>query len=336
MWTQVRIFKDLCSQTEHIPTCVVSLDGAEAAENNKFHQTAYNILCLAVFPVQLYYSIKSREIWKFVVRNYIGFCCMSVGYWTEVMVEELSIIDRFQEFRDHAEGQGGKQVTENSNLSIKYNPLRMKDGAIEVILGGGTTTETSPEGGAKKVNSEEDIERKGFFVKYLSSMTSCRSVLWQLIPGMTAFAILSVDLSACPIFIFSPSIEENRLLPPLLVDNSWDIAKSQIKEGFIGGKPNGNPYYWQLALLSFYIFVQESRLIQFAVVVVNNLTAFAIVFGSSNLVAFVFLFLVVNLLVGYAQFGYTILLLHQFFFSANNSDQEDEYNQEDNTQPLIN
>ena len=34
-------------------------------------QTAYNILCLAVFPVQLHCSSKSREIWKFV-------CCQEL------------------------------------------------------------------------------------------------------------------------------------------------------------------------------------------------------------------------------------------------------------------
>lgn len=318
MWTQVRILKDLCSHTEHIPTWVVNLDDAEV-ENNKFYQTAYNILCLTVFPVQLYFSSKSREIWTFVVGNYVGFCCMSVGYWTEVMVDELSIIHSFEEFRGHAEGQGGGPVTENSNLSIQHNPIRIKDGTTEVYLGGDITETTlEGEGGAE---SEKDIERKGFFVKYLSSMTSCRSVLWQLIPGMTAFAILSVDLSACPIFINSPSIEENHLLPPLLVTNSWNIAKNQIKS--FGKKPNGDPYYWQLALLSFYIFAQESRLIQFTVAVVNNLTAFAIVFSSSSLVVFVFLFLVVNLFVGFAQAGYTILLLHRFFFSA----------QDDNTLP---
>ena len=316
MLMQLRIWKDLCCHTEHIPTAIMNVDDATTREVFK---KVYNILCEVVFPFQLSCSSESREIWKFVAMNYIRFCCMSVGYWTEVMVQELSIIDNFERFHGFAKGNtnsGGGEVNESSKLKLGYNPLRMKDDATEVYVEG------SP--GDGEIDSAEDIERKGLFVKYLSSMTSCRSVLWQLIPGMTAFAILSVDLSACPVFIFSSSIEDNHLLPPLLVTNSWAIAENKIKDG-LGGKPNKKPYYWQLlALLSFYIFVQESRLIQFTMALVNNITAFSIVFSSFNLVAFVLLFLVVNILAGFAQFGYTLLLLYQFFFSSNSEDDGDD------------
>ena len=318
MWTQVRIWKDLCSQTEHIPTFLMNFNNSA----NKVHQTGYNILCWAVFPVQLYFSSTSRGIWMIVAKNYIGFCFMSVGFWTEVMVQELSIIDNFEIFRNFAKGntRGGGSVSETSHLSVHFNPLRMKDDATNVYLG--ANTDPDDNGEEEDIDSAEDIERRGFFVKYLSAVTSCRSVLWQLIPGMTAVAILSVDLSTCPVFIFSSSIEDNHLLPPLLVRNSWTIAENQIKDG-LGGKPNKKPYYWQLALLSFYIFINESRLIQFVVVVINNSTAFAIVFSSSNLVACVILFLATNLLVGFAQFGYTVLLLHQFFQFSRGTDEND-------------
>eukprot|EP01035_Chromulina_nebulosa_P021994 gene21994-28470_t len=317
MLMQLRIWKDLCCHTEHIPTAIMNVDDATTRE----------LSC----------SSESREIWKFVAMNYIRFCCMSVGYWTEVMVQELSIIDNFERFHGFAKGNtnsGGGEVNESSKLKLGYNPLRMKDDATEVYVEG------SP--GDGEIDSAEDIERKGLFVKYLSSMTSCRSVLWQLIPGMTAFAILSVDLSACPVFIFSSSIEENQLLPPLLVLNSWSIAESQIQDYGLGGKSNKKPYYWQLALLSYYIFMQESRVIQFTVVVANNLTAFAIVFGSSNLAVFVILFLAVNLLMGLSQFAYTVLLLHQFFFAkdkaSNDDDNKKDKDDENNgiTEPFLN
>ena len=330
MWTQVRIWEELCDQTEHIPTCLTSPS----------EQKVYNIMCFAVFPVQLNYSERSQDIWQFVAKSYVGFCCMSVGFWTDEMVYDLSIIDSFEEFHrkavGNATGERERPVNDNSDLSFKYNPLRTRDDdATEVFLSGETTTNNVNDLEGGDIDSEEDIEKKALFVRYLSAMTSCRSVLWQLIPGMTAFAILSVDLSSCPVFIFSKEIDEKHLLPQLLVTNSWSIAEKQIEDGVVG-KGNKKPYYWQLALLSFYVVMQESRLIQFSVVVVNNLTAFAIVFGSSNLSAFVILFLVVNLLVGFAQFGYAVLLLHQFFFSKSSDDGNEENKEDDSiTQPLM-
>ena len=238
---------------------------------------------------------------------------MSVGLWTDLMVQELSIIDSFERFRSYAK----KGSSTTSDDLLRDNPLRQTTAAAAAVVAAASTASTNVR------TSAEDIERKGMFVKYLSAMTSCRSVLWQLIPGMTAFAILSVDLSSCPVFILSPSIEESHLLPPLLVLNSWSIAEQQIKDG-LGGKPNKKPYVWQLALLAFYNFVQESRLIQFAIVIVNNATAFEIVFGNSDLIAVVVIFLVINTLAGVAQFGYTFLLLHQFFFSTHGDDDDDE------------
>jgi hypothetical protein len=60
-----------------------------------------------------------------------------------------------------------------------------------------------------------------------------------------------------PIFVKAESVQH--LVPSLIVQNSWDIAKSQIAEGSFWGKGNKNSQKtWQSALLFFYVFVQES------------------------------------------------------------------------------
>lgn len=246
----------------------------------------------------------------------MGFCFMSLGIWTDEMVIHLSIIENFTKFsricNDSPPG-----VTENSILSVKFNPLRMRDDTSEVFLGGDNNYE-SEQGGSSIGN---DLERRAMFIQFLSAMTSCRAVLWQLIPGMTAFAILSVDLSSCPIFIVAESVQQ--WVPLLIVQNSWDIAMSQFAEGCIGGKGKEKPQTWQLMVLSFYIFVQESRLIQFIIIVVNSSVAFAIVF-SSNIKVFVILFFIVNIISSLAQTGYSVLLLHQLFFSEIDDDDDDD------------
>ena len=238
-FTQVVIWYDLCSQTEHIPECIKKMDNKIAINSEEdddndgnteqgsshIYETMYNALCFLVFPMQLQYSPRSRCIWKFVARNYTGFFCMSVGYWSEIMVKELSIIESFERFRGYAKGNI-EEVNENSTLSLNYNPLRMRE---TYLGGGGYAFKRGPDDVNEKIDSEEDIERKAMFVKYLSAMTSCRSVLWQLIPGMTAFAILSVDLSTCPIFIFSKSIEDNNLLPPLFVPHRHEADQRRFR-----------------------------------------------------------------------------------------------------------
>ena len=256
----------------------------------------------------------------------MGFFFMSLGIWTDTMVKHLSIIETFTKFSRICEDSPG--VTEDSNLSVKFNPLRMRDDTSEVLLGGDNNNYESEQDGS----IGNDLERRAMFIKFLSAMTSCRAVLWQLIPGLTAFAILSVDLSSCPIFIVSEKVQH--WVPPLIVKNSWDIAKSQFAEGCLGSKDKEKPQPWQLILLSFYIFVQESRLVQFIIIVVNSSAAFAIVF-SSNIEVFVILFLMVNIISSIAETGYSILLLHQLFFSEKKYEEEEEKEKDDDDRHSI-
>ena len=61
-------------------------------------------------------------------------------------------------------------------------------------------------------------ERKQRFLQYLAAMTSCRTVMWQLIPGMTGLAIISVDTASCPVLVCSDKL--NSMLTDLLVWNA--------------------------------------------------------------------------------------------------------------------
>ena len=147
------------------------------------------------------------------------------------------------------------------------------------------------------------------FTLYLSAMTSCRSVMWQIIPGMTAFAILAVDTSACPILVFS----ERMLLylPPLIVFDAWDIAVKDLRPVL-----NREPDYWELCLVVSFIWMRKSRLVQFTLQIFVSIITFYIVFSSANLYTPVFVFVAVEFLVGLISFGYYFVHLHRSFFHS--------------------
>ena len=156
----------------------------------------------------------------------------------------------------------------------------------------------------------EAYERKQRFLEYLAAMTSCRSVIWQLIPGMTGLAIFSVDTASCPIFVFSKELDS--MLTDLIIWNAWEVAKERIRKDNSGKKLVS----WQVSLFTVYIFFEESRLVQFIVTMVINFVAYCIVFKSHYLSFIIRGFLALMVVSGFVRVGYTmmVLLLYKFFF----------------------
>ena len=137
-------------------------------------------------------------------------------------------------------------LSNSRNFPWISNPVRMSYETLELFLGE-VKNDSNQAGSIRKDSSQRDT-----YMKFFSVMTSCRAVLWQF---MTAFAILSVDALSY-IFVMAESVQH--LVPSLIVQNFWDITKSQIAEGSFWGKGNKNSQTWQSALLFFYVFVQES------------------------------------------------------------------------------
>eukprot|EP01037_Dinobryon_pediforme_P037886 gene37886-45596_t len=90
--------------------------------------------------------------------------------------------------------------------------------------------------------------RKGMFTLFLSATSSCRSVLWQIIPGMTGFAILAVETSECPILVFSAEVRSN--LHPLVKTDAWSDAKVRLSAPNVGETEGRNPKSWKVFLLA--------------------------------------------------------------------------------------
>jgi hypothetical protein len=133
--------------------------------------------------------------------------------------------------------------------------------------------------------------------------------MWQLIPGMTAFAILSVDTSTCPIFVFS---EQMRLyLPPLIAIDVWSAAEKELQSTLMH-----RPKLWQTTLVACYLWMKNSRLVQFSYQIFVNIVTFYIVFASSSVYLPVCAFVGVELLMGLVTFGYYFVQLHRVYFDS--------------------
>eukprot|EP01036_Dinobryon_divergens_P024997 gene24997-33501_t len=193
-------------------------------------------------------------------------------------------------------------------------PIRLSD-MVEVVSGDkADASAQSPELKLTivvKTTHFVDIDaydRKHRFLEYLAAMTSCRTVMWQLIPFMTGLAILSVDTASCPVFVFSREL--NSMLTDLVVWNAWGVAKERIRKENRGKKLVS----WQIALFMVYIFVEESRLVQFIVAMTINFVAYCLIFKTSYLYFVIRGFLLMMVLIGFVRVGYTVVPLYKFFF----------------------
>ena len=293
------------AQKEQFPTYyeIVQLIAEETARESSWLWVQFfrTVGCWIV-PLHMSTSV-GRNIWQQVVVNYVMYFLMSVGLWTNRAVSRLSLIDKFCAF-------------EMDVLSVKDDPDAIK--SMENPIFARATFDSASifvdRAGDRRTTIvlEDDIycgdfDRKGMFVQFLSAMTSCRSVMWQLVPGLTAFAIVSVDTSACPIFVFSEQMRS--YLPPLLVVDGWNSAKDRLHEAL-----KNDPKSWQIILFAAYIWLKESRLVQFAIAIFVNIIACYIVFSAANLGAVVSIYVAVIFFEGSIQFGYSFIVLHRDFF----------------------
>lgn len=237
------------------------------------------------------------------MKNYIIFFFMSLGVWTTSIGTSYSIVDKFLNFEENV-----KYCDEAARTQLAQDEGDDESDATadEVMI-----ASTTPEGENEENEDDEMLDRQeqqSLFAQYFSATASSRSVLLQLIPGLTAFAVLSVDLSVSPIFVYSESIVS--YLPPLLSKNSWKCAKSQLRRNTTEVHPSN----WKVFLLSVYIYISESRLIQYFIILQINCVAFGIVFFPRFLGQLVVSLVVVTLIVAILRVGKYFVDVFDFFF----------------------
>ena len=262
-----------------------------------------------IVPLQLLYSVKARMLWSHVTKNYVMYFFMSAGCWTDHAVQQLSLIEKFRDFdRSVLSLQDDPDVVRTMENPLFARSSILVDSAATIAIG--KINMIPP--GLEEVGHEEDVfsmdsNVQEMFVNYLSAMTSCRSVIWQVIPGMTAFAILSVDTSMCPVLVFS---ERMRLyLPPLVAHDVWADAIQELRLTFIY-----DPKNWQIFLVASFLWMKNSRLVQFTLQIFVNIISFYIVFSSDDIYIPVCAFVGVELLVALLTFGNYFVQLHRIFF----------------------
>ena len=145
---------------------------------------------------------------------------------------------------------------------------------------------TSPDNENNENNERIQKQRNHYFrqmefMDFLSAQVIVRVILIQLIPFLTIWSILAVEIASCPIFIFSKDLQE--LLPPLFIPNPIQLARERltiINEVLI------EPPIWKIYFLASYIVFSESRLIQFLITVISTLTSIILIFfGKSFLLS---------------------------------------------------
>lgn len=232
------------------------------------------------------------------------------------------------------------------------------------------------------------------FMSFVSAIAAPRIVLLQLFPVFTAWSILGVELSSCPLLVFSEDMRER--LPPLIIwdpvtrarkmlledvrralkeqrkkerqmssaeadddsssvddgDNSAHSVASILSAASTASSPrNGEeekkdtasmessssrsvrsrsdtlesvaaePHahdlpIWKVYSLAGYLFYKQSRLVQFIVIVSQNLVSLGLVFFPKFVHPLILLFVVIMVVVGLILAMYALLLLDKFLFPA--------------------
>ena len=103
-------------------------------------------------------------------------------------------------------------------------------------------------------------------------------------------------------------------MPPLLVCDAWKIAKERIHSRT--GDREKKLSCLEVLLCACYIFVEESRFVQFLIAVMINFVAYCIIFSLAYLDRVFKLFLVIIIFTGFIRVGYAVVPLYKVFFPA--------------------
>eukprot|EP01034_Spumella_vulgaris_P028899 gene28899-35850_t len=135
-------------------------------------------------------SERGNKIWWRVIENYRVFALVSLGVWTDEAVRDFEIKSQFK-----------KQEQESTNVELsvtsRLGTIAGETSAPGELLRAGTSS---------IFDTSDDCDDRR--LKLISALVSTRVVLIQLIPYMTIYSTLAVDISSSPIFIYSPFLND--------------------------------------------------------------------------------------------------------------------------------
>lgn len=123
-----------------------------------------------------------------------------------------------------------------------------------------------------KILNKADVQAES--IQMLAAVIAPRIVLIQMIPYATLFSSFAVNVSPSPLFVFSAGMRED--LPPLFQGQLVAYAEEVLKD--LGIKSQ----WWNTPLLCLYLFVKQSRAIQFIINAVQSAIAIVIVFARDD------------------------------------------------------
>jgi hypothetical protein len=278
--------------------------------------------------------------------NYLSVITLSFGCWLDYMVTDFDIFSDYERFTQLLTTieRDMEEKTNRVSTSIRLTTLTNLESENMQRFESAAETKTEDAGEAGEAGEAATRRQRLFFqdkgealVKiandpkllfqhYLASIVQVRVVLLQIVPAFTFWSIIAVDLASCPIFVFSEEI--NDCMTSLIFQNPWQVAKNLLTEdAMASGLETVDT--WKIAALSYYLFIQRSRFIQFCFILLNTTTSLAIVLDRSKTITFGLLVLIVIefLVVGLAYSLQALLLLHKFMFPVQNQNEITNNNQ---------
>ena len=160
-------------------------------------------------------------------------------------------------------------------------------------------------------------DKKFVFERYVSSMVSMRVVLLQLIPFCTVWSTIAVQMAGTPIAIFSQEMKDE--LIPLVVKDPFSRARNYWEDDYRALLGNDHPHIpvWKVAFLGIYLFIRQSRAIQIAFILLQNIATLLLVFVGWDIKqnqSIVSAMITQFLIQGVAYSLYLILLLHKYMY----------------------
>lgn len=192
------------------------------------------VLLYACTLIGQLHSERGRTIWNRVTYNYFVFFGMCFGLWSAGQRSDFGVDRRIKTLKK----EDAVLMYPNPNY-----PLLTKS---DEKLGG---------------------------IQMLSALVSPRIVLLQMIPYVTAFSLLAVNLSQSPVLVMDAKMK--KYLPPLFQGKLTELAREMLLEAAI------KPHWWSINLMSIYIFTKQSRAIQFVINATQFCIAAALVFGTN-------------------------------------------------------
>jgi hypothetical protein len=295
-----------------------------------------------------------QVVWRRIVNNYLSIFELAAGYWTEEAVDNFNVIQDYENFSalmkdiddqmeqaDERDGDLMNTLESGDAMKCGLKSLKKKqhddvvistidsdtrrnlerDSDEHVLLSPNSLSDSTS---TSKTTSQHFQESEEAFLKvlndpkftfqyFLAAIVSVRVVLLQVVPILTIPSIIAVEIANCPILVFSERL--NKRLPPLLVEAPFEEAQRLLLEDAKNADLNHVPK-WKIIALGFFMFVRQSRLIQFLFLPINSFTMIVIAFSPQRYLLYFMLIVVVLefTILGLAYAAWLLLVFHRWMF----------------------